>query len=144
MGGNENKKPSSQEQSFQSIGSKRSKGASANLRATQRLEKENEVHKTPEEGVKEAAKKPQHQQLVSHSSNLFKKAHQPVLHTINAEGITNRQNTNRDQGCLQINPNRKKSAGAPSTVKTSLAFGSAVLKPNSSKLNAANQPTTTL
>ena len=34
VGGNENKKPQSQEHSFQSIGSKRSKGASAHLKAT--------------------------------------------------------------------------------------------------------------
>lgn len=45
VGGNENKKPQSQEHSFQSIGSKRSKGTSANLRATLKVEKENDAQK---------------------------------------------------------------------------------------------------
>ncbi|TNV74123.1 hypothetical protein FGO68_gene13837 [Halteria grandinella] len=150
VGGNENKKPQSQEHSFQSIGSKRSKGASAHIRASQKIEKENDAQKvimeTLEPKIVEAdkiLKKTQHQQLVSHTNNLFKKQHQPILQTISAEGVSNRQNTNRDQGCLQVPPSRKKSAGVPSTVKTSLAFGSGVLKSNNSRINAINQPSAT-
>lgn len=82
---------------------------------------------------------------MSHNSNLFKKAHHPVLQTISTDGVTNRQNTNRDQGCLQVPPNiRKKSAGVPSTVKTALAFGSGVLKSNNTRINAVNQPSVIL